>query len=112
MRAPSTETMAASFVAAFEQWTEEAPEKAVPDFYTWCVSGGLLGVRPGQFKPAPGGPGAAIDPEFADGACVTFADGSVAVRDLHEQRRGQPARWHVLPSLTDDILRQWQGGRS
>jgi len=110
MHALSTKTMAGLFVTAAEQWTKRALEEVVPDFYTWCLTGGLLGTAPGQFKPQSGQPDATTDPEFADGASVTFVDGSVAVRDLDELGHGRPADWRVLPSLPKELMRRLEAG--
>ena len=108
----STKPMADLFIAAVERWTQRALNEPVPDFYEWCLIGGLLGTGPGQFKPLSGDPTAAAAPDFADGASVTFDDGSVAVRDLDELRHGRPADWRALPSLPEDLVRQLQSGSS
>jgi len=110
MHAFSTKTMADLFVAAAEQWTKRALKEAVPDFYTWCATGELLGTEPGQFKPLSGDPDTTTDREFADRASVTFVDGSIAVRDLDELQHGRPADWRVLPSLPEELLRRLQAG--
>jgi hypothetical protein len=110
MRSFSTKTMADLFIAAVERWTQRALEEPVPDFYQWCLIGELLGTGPEQFKPLSGDPSSATGPDFADGGSVTFADGSVAVRDLDELRHGRPADWRALPSLPEDIVRQLQNG--
>ena len=105
-----TKTMAEHFVEAAEQWTKRGVEETVPDFYLWCVTGGLLGTAPGQFKPLPGGPDATSGKEFAVGASVTFVDGSVVVRDLDELLHGRWAPWRVLPPLPDELVRRLQSG--
>ena len=110
MRGFSTKTMADLFIAAVDRWTQRALVGAVPDFYQWCLIRELLGTGPGQFKPLSGDASAAAGPDFADGASVTFVDGSVAVRDLDELRQGRQADWRALPSLPEDLVRQLQSG--
>ena len=105
-----TKTMAEHFVEAAEQWTKRGLEETLPDFYLWCVTGGLLGTAPGQFKPLPCGPDATTGQEFANGASVTFVDGSVVVRDLDELLYGRWAPWRVLPPLPDELVRRLQSG--
>jgi len=110
MHSFSTKTMADLFVAASAQWERRALREPMPDFGEWCAASDLLGAAPGQFKPVPGEPNEPINPDFASGACVTFADGSVAVRDLDELRHGRLADWRALQQLPEDLLRQLEGG--
>jgi hypothetical protein len=108
MPALSTKTMAEFFALAADLWEKRALREAVPDFYTWCAEAGLFGTGLGQFMPI-GSEGHALpDPEFANGASVTFLDDSIAVRDLDELRHGRPADWRALPSLPDDLLQRLQ----
>jgi hypothetical protein len=106
----SAKTMADRFVAASQQWTEFALREAMPDFYMWCLIGQRLGMGPDQFKPASDDPDATTDPEFAYGNSVTFADGSVAVRDLDELENGGTADWRVLRALTRGLITRLKTG--
>ena len=111
MRGLTTKTMAQLFVAATEQWTRRALGEPMADFYAWCLTRGLLGTAADQFAPVSVGPKAATGPDFANGATVTFVDGSVAVRDLDDEaRHGRPADWRALPPLPEDPVRQSEGG--
>jgi len=103
----STKTMADLFVAAAAEWERRALREVMPDFHDWCVQSGLLGTSPWQFQPvlAEG----TADAGFASGACVTFVDGSVAVRDLDELRRGRLADWRALQRLAEELARRMDG---
>jgi hypothetical protein len=108
MGAFPTKTMADLFAAASDRWTRRTTGQPMPDFYNWCVTSGLLGTGAGQFKPVSADQDATTDPEFANGASVTFVDGSMAVRDLDELRHGRPAQWRALAPLPEEILRRFE----
>jgi hypothetical protein len=100
--------MADYFVLAADLWERRALREVVADFYTWCATAGLFGTGLGQFMPQSGEERAAPDPEFANGASVTFVDGSLAVRDLDELHHGRPADWRALPPLPEEFVRRLQ----
>ena len=107
MRAFPTKTMAEFFVAASNRWTRRGPEEATLDLYGWCAAGGLLGTGPGQFQPVSGSPDGATQADFANGASVSFVDGSAAVRDLDELHHGRPALWRALAPLPEEVVRRF-----